>query len=308
MRRRPWPRSLSALPAHHSQLELKRASSTPDIEQVESRARLGLLLVCLLAAVAGLIDVHASWFGLGSGEANTQAGSTRPLTRPSVPETPLARALAFARAVNLRGSDVPARITVAPEGPIDDRGYWGRFARCTRERQPIHALVAIHSPEFAFSVARHNERLYSTVGVLSSTDAAERYIAALAGRRARACLAADYRQSLLARRASSRLRNVGAFAFTRLPTPVPHDYRSSFPYHAVALRASVPAYYVSGLGRHLEFRLYVQGLSFAYGRAIVQLESIRLAEPLPAREQSYLEERLVDAAQANQALLGEAGG
>jgi hypothetical protein len=284
---------LTTTGARHDELERARAGATPDA------------LACALPAAGCPASAsslsNTSLPVLASGATAAAGASSSPASSTPTP----GQVTAYAHAVNLRGYDVPAMAALTGEGSAEDRRSWDSFAACAGAPRSARVLAVIHSPEFGDGI---RGRLYSIVAVLPSADAAGSYMAALEGARARGCLASNYRRSLLASRGADGLRSVGPLTFTSLPTPVPKDYRSALPYHAVDLRGSTPAYYVSRLGRHYTFRLYAQGFAFVYGRAIVELASATLSRPLEAEEESFLEERLVGAAQANQALLGAAGG
>ena len=98
-------------------LERDRANSTVEV------------LACALPGAgcpASAISARATNLATLTAGSSSDPGTPPPITR--------AQAGTYARAVNLRGYDVPGMTKVAPEGPTEDRGYWETLARCTGER------------------------------------------------------------------------------------------------------------------------------------------------------------------------------
>jgi hypothetical protein len=213
------------------------------------------------------------------------------------------QATAYAHAVNLRGYDLPGKTPVAPEGPTQDRGYWEAFVRCTGELRSTHPLAAIHSPEFRYRSRRSYELVYSTVAVLPSRATAARFMGVLESQRARACMASDYEGLLRARAAQGGMRALGPVTLTRLATTAPPSYRGPGPYRATAVRLMVQASYATHGGGREQLPLYVEGFAFARGRAVVELTSLALVQPISEEGERFLESLLVGAAEASEASL-----
>jgi hypothetical protein len=220
---------------------------------------------------------------------------------PSRPPT-AAAASAYARAVNIRGYDVPGMSEVAPEGPASEIGLWSACAGYTGEPRPTRAIAMVRSPEFTYRSRGEDEFVYSTVVVLPSSVLAGRYMEALDSERVRACIARDYRQRLEHPRLGGK-RHLEALTLTRLPTATPRSYRGGAPYRAVALRLDAQLRHATRAGRRVRLALYIQDYTFAYGRALVELTSFTFAHPLPTTDEQFLEAQLVGSAQANEALL-----
>jgi hypothetical protein len=222
------------------------------------------------------------------------AGTSRPPTA--------AAASAYARAVNMRGYDVPGMSVVAPEGPASEIGLWSACAGNTGEPRPTRAVATVRSPEFAYRSRGEDEFVHSTVVVLASSTLAGRYLEALDSERVRACIARDYRRRLEHPRLGGK-RHVEALTLTRLPNATPRSYRGSARYRAVALRLDAKLRYATRAGRRGRLALYIQDYTFAYGRALVELTSFTFAHPFPTADEQFLEAQLVGSAQADEALL-----
>ncbi len=232
-----------------------------------------------------------------------EAGSLHETSLAPLPDGPpravtaiptAARAALYAHAVNLRPYHLPGMTQVGREGPLDDRNYWEAFVRCTGRLHSVGAIAAIHSPVFR-STGRHRyEAVYSVVAVLPSSTLAARYVGVLAGAHARACIAGGYRQRL-AHAASATI------VARALPTPVPRSYRGPGAYRAAALRLTLHA--SPARGGRAGATLYVQGFTFADGRALVELVSLTSAHPFPRADERFLETVLVGRVEANEALL-----
>jgi hypothetical protein len=182
-----------------------------------------------------------------------------------------ARARAYAHAVNLRGYDVPGMTQVAPEAPSGDRGYWGAFVRCTGKLRSTQSVMAIHSPAFRYRGQLQYQSVYSTVAVFPSEGGADRYLAVLASARARTCIAHSYDRASLRRAAELKPLRLGRISVMPLPSPVPASYRGPGPYRGTALRLTLQSSYTTRRGRRLQLPIYVEGFTFAYGRAVIEI-------------------------------------
>jgi len=225
--------------------------------------------------------------------SSVQPGASRPIT--------LARARIYAHAVNLRGYDVPEMTQVAPEGPIDDRGSWEAFARCTGELRSTHTVVSIHSPIFTYSHRLRFQSAFSSVAVLPSEKAADRYVTVLASARPRACITHRYGRLPLRRTAERKPLSLGQVAAAPLPVSAPTSYRGPGPYRGTALRLTIPSSYTTRRGRRVKFPFYFEDFVFAYGRDVIGLTTESTLSPFPQASQQYLMKMLVGRAEANEA-------
>jgi hypothetical protein len=265
-------------------LEQHRANST-----VEA-------LACALPGAgcqASAVSARATNLATLTASSPSHPGAPRPITR--------AQAGTYAHAVNLRGYDVPGMTQVVSEGPTEDRGYWETFARCTGEPRPMHAVVTIHSPIFAYSNRLRFQSAYSTVAVLPSEAAAGQYLAVLAGARGRACITHSDGRSLLRHAAESKPLRLGQITVAPLPASAPTSYRGLGPYRATALRLTIQSSYTTRRGRLVQFPFYFEDFVFACGRDLINLTTESSLSPFPPASEQYLMKMLVGRAEANEA-------
>jgi hypothetical protein len=229
----------------------------------------------------------------------TAAGSS---SHPSAPR-PITRAQAstYAHAVNLRGYDVPGMTQVAPEGPIDDRGSWEAFARCTGEPRSTHSVMTIQSPIFTYSGRLEYQSVYSAVAVWPGEGAAGRYLAVLASARARTCITHSYDRALLRSTTKHKPLHLDRISATSLPSPAPTSYRGPGPYRATALRLTLQSSYTTRRGRRVQLPFYIEDFTFAYGRIVIGLTAESLVRPFPQANERYLMSQLVGRAEAYEA-------
>ncbi|HTZ64275.1 MAG TPA: hypothetical protein VMB51_09230 [Solirubrobacteraceae bacterium] len=239
---------------------------------------------------------HGSAIGPGGGRSPTRA-----------------QAAAYARAVNLAPYDLPESVTLAPEGPTQDKGYWEAFVRCSGQLTSAHSLVAMHSPVYSYRGYGHYERVYSTVTVLPSESAADRYMAALGSARAQSCITRIYERWLTAKVSQDGPLELGPLTMTKRPTPLPASYRGSWRYRAIALRLAVQLHYARvpregsllpvdqtvGAATGAQLALYIEGFAFAYGRTVVELTTFTTFHPFSQASERFLESALVGRAEAN---------
>jgi hypothetical protein len=275
---------LTTTPPAQRSLERRRAPSTVE------------MLACALpeaACRASAVSARATNLAT---LVSVQPSAPRSITR--------AQASAYARAVNLRGYEVPGMTQVAPEGPTGGRGYWEAFARCTGELRSAYTVVTIHSPTFIYSGQREYESVYSAVAVLPSEAAANLFIEVLASARARMCITRSYDQSLLRHAAARRhatARNslrLSQLAITPLPASVPTSYRGPGPYRGTALRLTIQTTETTRRGRRVRLPLYTEAFAFAYGRAVIELGAESIFRPFPQANEQYLMRMLVGRAEA----------
>ena len=230
------------------------------------------------------------------------------------------QASAYARAVNIRGYHVPGMSQVAPEGPVEDRGYWQAFARCARAPERGRPVLERHSPVFTYASRGQYELAYSVVAVEPSSAQAARYLRTVSTTRARACIARAYERRLLQRGldadGSPRATQVALTSpvtstapradhvtVAAQATPTPTSYRGSAPYRATALRLALSIAYLTRRGHPARVTLYTQLFAFADGPAVVGFSTLTLGRPYSQASQSFLEGLLVGRAEANEGLL-----
>jgi hypothetical protein len=256
----------------------------------------GELLACALPGAGcqiSAVSARATNLATLSAGSSVQPSTGRPITR--------AQASAYAHAVNLRGYDVPGMTEVAPEGPTDNRGDGETFARCIGELSSTHTVVSIHSPIFTYSNRLRFQSAYSTVAVLPSERAADRYLAVLASARARACITHDYRRLLLSRADERKPLRLGQLAAAPLLASAPTSYRGLGPYRGTALRLTLQSSYTTRRGRRVQFPFYIEDFAFAYGRDVISLTAESFLRPFAQANEQYLMKMLVGRAEANEA-------
>jgi hypothetical protein len=264
-------------------LERDRANNTVEV------------LACALPGAgcqASAVAARATNLATLTAGSSSDPGAPRPITR--------AQTGTYAHAVNLRGYDVPGMTQVAPEGPAEDRGYWETFARCVGAPRFTPAMPAMHSPVFVYGRRLEYRSVYSAVAVLPSEGDADRYLTLVASARADTCIKRGYGRSLLGRAAKLRLDRI---VVAPQPVPTPSSYRGLGPYRATALGLTIQATDTTRRGRHVRLSIYIEGLAFTHGRAVISLTTESLFRPFPQANEQYLMKMLVGRAEANEAIL-----
>jgi hypothetical protein len=150
-----------------------------------------IILACIGAA-----------FGAGCGSVRmTSSGdkSAAAISMPSSSGTAVTkvRAIAFARAVNLRAADVPESVRLTPEGATEPPTPASiEFARCVGATDTQHPVVDINSSTFASSSTRESARVKSSVLVMPNAMMTARNSSAVRSAHGRACAARIIRQAL----------------------------------------------------------------------------------------------------------------
>lgn len=258
------------------------------------------------ARVIGAITVAlTSLAGAGCGtslrpppKAATPSGSVDPVT--SAPR--LSAAVAYARIVNLRASDLPASARRAPSGLRSRRSKQSReFARCVGTHSAHGIVGARESPAFTVQTDTAYALFESAVTVTSSSSDAAR-VSAVWHRVAvmRHCLARDFRSSLSGEKAADRVGHIAATALTNPLQALP----DSFGYRvAIAIR-SAPSEMDAANRRKpratsASTRVYVDVLGFRSGKAIVVLIVESYPLPISPKEEHHLLARLYTRASAD---------
>lgn len=220
-----------------------------------------------------------------------RSGAPGPVTR--------AQALAYAHAVNLRAFFVPGMTQRAPESSLYDGIFREAAGGCTGELHSMHAVVAVHSPFFAYAARSERQLVYSMVVVLPTAREAARYLGVVASKRARACMVDSYRRSFRRRGAESSRLRVGAITVTPQPAPAPARYRGPGAYGGAVLRTTLHAAYTTRRGRRGQIAVYADAFVFAYGRAVVGFVAESFVRPFPQANEQFLMSVLVGRAEAN---------
>jgi hypothetical protein len=202
-----------------------------------------------------------------------------------------ARALAFARAVNLTASDVPGFSAARRSAPAPQKRAEGELFRCAGARgAPGHSrardVAQAGSPSFELRRGIIDLGVSSEVGVARSPALADSEVAALHSRRVRTCFR-RYLDSVLAA-GRPRGTNVGPVAIESGNPPAP-GAAGSFGWR---VRASFGLDGVS-------VPVYLDLLGFVYGAARVTLVSSGAVRPFPALAQQRLFALLLLRARAN---------
>jgi hypothetical protein len=275
-------------------------SYLPDEQQAGLARRHVVMTVDRLACALPDVGCRAG----GGSLSRTSLANLAPVALSARRPVGRAQAAAYAHAVNLHAYDLPGAPEIAPEGPLrGGRRLWEAFARCTGELLSARSVATIHSRVFASGDRMEHELDYSTVALTGSETLARRYLAVIAGERARACITRIYNGRPRTPAARRRRLHVGPITVTPLPSRVPRSYRGTSPYNGVAARLTVPLRYRTRRGREVQRLLYLEEFTFAYGPAIVQLSATTLDHPLVKSEREYLMSALVGRAEANGYLL-----
>jgi hypothetical protein len=226
----------------------------------------GLLLLCGLPGGCG---GGASSTGSHATGAPRHAGVKTPLTR--------SRAVAFARAVNLRSADVPG---FTPSSKREGEGarekqLQSRLRQCVGSLSFGGPLAAAQSPSFRLRRTILDLGVNSEVAVAPTPELAARELAAIRGARIRQCFS-HYLDLLLEgqRKPGARLRPVSIAS----GTPPAPGANGSFGWRITATFA---------VGR-IPVSLYVDILGFILGPARVTLVSSGALRPFPAAIQQRL--------------------
>jgi hypothetical protein len=233
----------------------------------------GLLAACGLPAQ----------FAIGAGPAT----ATPPAAYTSV-STTKAQAVAFARAVNLTGSDVPGfkAPTGSSAGPEAAGGehFEHQLMRCAHVA-PTKPVAELDSSDFERESATGDEGVQSSVTIAPSSAVASEGLAAARTRHARACVS-RYLTLLFAgkRPSGAKVRLVSITP----STPAAPGTGGSYAWH-ISLVIAVKAVNVP---------TYVDILGFVDGPAEVSLSTFSAPRPFPAAAEKRLFSLLVSRATA----------
>jgi hypothetical protein len=227
---------------------------------------------------------------LTGGSLAACGGSTRPATATSAgapagtktaADKPLTKrqAIALARAVNLRASDVPGFTASAKEKKqpesVSEKQLEREMLKCVGVLGSDNALAEASSKDFKFEHGILNLSVHSEVSVASTPALAAENLAALRGKRVRACLSRYLNRFF--KRSAVRGASVSPVSILSGTPPAP-GAAGSFGWRITA------TYTVHGI----PIPFYFDILSFAYKHAEVTLFSSGLPEPFPAKAQEKL--------------------
>jgi hypothetical protein len=206
---------------------------------------------------------------LAGGGSSSHTSSTSASVGANAPIT-MARAAAYAKAVNLEPVDLPGMSVQSPEGDAPAGPLGGEAARCAGAVNPDLMVARIRSANF--SGAAH-ELIRSEVIVWPSAALATRD--RLVGRSQRALLCA---QRLISREFAQRIGvkfHVGQARVSRL-APLP-GVPGSF---GIRIETPIP-------GAHTGSN-YVDAVAFVHGRSSVTLYATGILRPVPAATERRL--------------------
>jgi hypothetical protein len=230
----------------------------------------------VLALTAGVIAGCGGHGATGTTAATRTGKPAKPSTSQDSSPGARARAVAFARAVNLRASDVPGlRVSHRkPKHSASERETERRLERCVGISSSDQLLEA-GSSDFERTGGISQFSVSSNVSVSRSATIAHRELARLRGSHARACL--QHYLALLLRGPSFRGAAVGPVRVQEGTPPATGANGS------VGMRIST-----SITVRRIPIPFYMDILGFVYGPAEVSLMSTGVPIPFPAPTQQRL--------------------
>jgi hypothetical protein len=230
--------------------------------------------------------IVATWLVLGaaSGLAAGCGGSRSVIAEGETisASPPIAKplAIAYARAVNLRASDVPEMGINSSEGeaPSPKRSAL-EFARCYGGVSPERRVVGIHSPEFTSGRATQSKLVESESEVMPTPGLAARNNAANRSSRERACFV-DFQEAFNKQRNKQRARQLlyGPSTVSPLPNPLP-GVNGSFGRRTATVLLR---------GRQIYLRIYKDVFGFVYGPAEITLRATGFSRPVPSKTEQRL--------------------
>jgi hypothetical protein len=235
------------------------------------RMAIGLMLLSVGGSLVACGSAGHPATTTPAGAAGTKTASGKPLTKP--------QAIALARAVNLRASDLPGftASTTAKKQPesLSEKQLEREMLKCVGVLGVNNALAEASSKDFKFEHGILNLSVHSEVSVASTPALAAKNLTALRGKHVRACLS-RYLNSFFKHSAIGGARVSPVSLLSGTP-PAP-GATGSFAWRITA------TYTLHGI----PIPFYFDILSFAYGHAEVTLFSSGLPEPFPAKAQEKL--------------------
>lgn len=240
----------------------------------------------LALCVAGLLA------GCGKSDLTTSNRETHPAgSRSAAVKGPLtrARALAFARAVNLTQTDVPGFTATEQHASSSarERQLERKMVDCTGiSGGGAKSLVEQGSKDFRFKRQIVDLSVSSEVSVASSAAGAERTLKALHSSRVRSCFSGYLTRLLQGQRVSGATS--GGVTIQSGTPPAP-GASGSFGWRVTA----------TFIVHRIKLPIYLDFLGFVDGPSEVTLLSSGLLRPFPAEAQQHLFKLLLSRAKAN---------
>ncbi len=256
-----------------------------------SRRPAAALIAAAVAAVLalGCGDGDGSPQGVSGDSVETaSAGAAEPLSTEE-------SARAYARAVNLRASDLPYAEAQPPEDEEDRkeeaesaRRTMRAFERCLGGGVPRfdRPLAAVESPAFESTIAGGFHGFESTVEVMSSTEVATRQNEIYRSLRGQACV--EHVFPRLFEEELAETPEIGAIAMRPLPVPLT-GLDGSLGYRVtteITIGGPSPALTSYAPGRPVEgeaIPLFIDFFIFLSGQAEITLTLSAAPRPIPAR-------------------------
>jgi hypothetical protein len=226
----------------------------------------------LLAAGGGLLAGCG-----GTSTSSTNAAAVRSATIAK------ARARAYAHAVNLRASDVPAMRSSSAEGEAtqtsDAKRSSAEFVNCYGGVSPMLRIAKIRSPEFSTGRAADSQTVQSAVEVWPSASLAARNNASYLGPRGRLC----FKRFLRARDKQLNRQRAGKLEFGPLRVAT-----VAYPLPGVSRAAITSIAETLVRGGRIRYRIYRDIFTFVRGPAEVELLATGFSRPLPTATEERL--------------------
>ncbi len=227
--------------------------------------------------------------GTAGRQAATGAHRGHAVTPSRSAASSAAKALAFARAVNLRASDVPG-FSVSSEsrherGSAAERRLERELHRCVGSASETSSLAEASSPQLERKASLASQSVSSAVSVERSPAAGAEVLASFRSGRLRTCLS-HYFDLLLAGESLHRA-SVSPVSVKHGSPPAP-GMTGSF---ALRFTATITV-------DHVPIPFYVDILGFVDGPAAVTLLTSGIPEPIPAKLEEHLFSLLVERAKS----------
>jgi hypothetical protein len=224
------------------------------------------------------------------GPSKTRKGRPKPTGEAPGKPTSKAEARAFARAVNLRSSDLPYMQAYPDEGGSKQIRREREFQRCSGVSAGGR-VAHVPSPTFGSDSGGAYQRYQSGVEVLSTADLAAERGADYQTSRTLGCLQRFI--SKVFHQQDSAKGEYGSIHVSRLPTPLPgvesFGYRIATKVIASAESSELSAYHPGSrpVARR-EVPIYFDILVFIDGPAEVNLDAIGAPRPIPTSVERHL--------------------
>ncbi len=242
-------------------------------------------MILLLLAISALLAACAS----ASHPATTAAGAratTRAHARTAAGPLTTAQAIAFARAVNLRATDLPGFRVAPPEHEHEtaaEKRLEREMLRCagapSAKAEHAKELAEVKSPELKLEHDGIADSVSSSVGVARTAATTVKELAAIHSAHARACVS-HYLDQLFKGKAYQGA-HFSPFSIASGTPPAPGTTGSFGWRISATISTTVNTHRIA-------IPFYFDILGFVYGQARVSLFSTGVLEPFPAAIQQRL--------------------